>query len=100
LFYFSQTERSLPNYLTHTEAPDPVPWANNVTNSALIAELERCPTVFFDKIRNLFNGRHSVHDLLWFFLVQLNILVRILLKMIDDSGPSRRAIPEEHDRGE
>jgi hypothetical protein len=46
---------------------DPVPGTNNVTNSALIAELERCPTLLLYEIGNFFDRGYSFHGLLWPF---------------------------------
>jgi len=61
IFDLGETEGRLPDELAHAEGSHPVPGANRVAHSALIAELESVSAVLFDDVYDLFEGGYSFH---------------------------------------
>ena len=62
-FDIRHPESGLAHDLAHTEGPDPVPRADDVTQAALIAPLEGITTVLFDDIDDFFVVGYVFHGL-------------------------------------
>jgi hypothetical protein len=62
VFYFCHAECSLPDQLAHAEGSHPVPWANRIAQSALIAVLEGFSSIHSNAIRDLFKIGYVLHS--------------------------------------
>jgi hypothetical protein len=62
---FCQTEGGLAYQFTHAERPDPVPWANSVAQSTLIAVFEGFTAISPDSIHDLFEIGYIFHLILF-----------------------------------
>jgi hypothetical protein len=61
IFYLSQTEGRLSDYLAYTEGSNPVPRANRIAQSALIAQFEGVSAVILYDIYDLLGGGYNFH---------------------------------------
>jgi hypothetical protein len=62
VFHFGQTERRLPDQFPHAEAAHPVPGADRVAHSALVAVFEALSAFILDDIDDLFEVGYILHS--------------------------------------